>query len=95
MLTKILSTIFLFCVLVASLIVAMVDLLTGHDILPIVQDILFAGLSYTAAIVGVHTGVELPTGAPPSPPQQPASIHEIDTAIVPAVRLPPAEGSHQ
>lgn len=61
-LVKVLSTIFLFCLVMAALAVAIYDTLVGLPINPTVSGILVAAITATLPIVGVHQGITIANG---------------------------------
>jgi hypothetical protein len=61
-LVKMLAIIFLFLVLLASLIVAAYDLVTRRALSPEIQTVLSLGVGYCLTLGGIHSGVSLANG---------------------------------
>jgi hypothetical protein len=55
--TRLLANIFIFLVLVASLIVAAIEVMQGQPINPLIYATLSMGMVYAATILGMHSGV--------------------------------------
>lgn len=64
-LTKLLANIFIFIVLLASTGIAVYDALTNQQINPYVSALLGGGLTYAAALLGVHVGSVVSAGVTP------------------------------
>lgn len=61
-LVKTLATIFLFCLVMAALAIAIYDTITGLPINPTVSGILVAAITAALPLVGVHQGVTIANG---------------------------------
>lgn len=58
-LTRFLANLFIFMFLVASMIVAAVQIIQGHDVSPIIMTVLGTGIGYALHVVGINQGVTL------------------------------------
>ena len=77
--TRLLANIFIFLVLVASLLVAAIEVMANQPINPLIYATLSMGMVYAATILGMHSGV-IASGASPDPLPPP---------VIPPVVSPP------
>ena len=99
--TRLLANIFIFLVLVASLIVAAIEVMASQPINPLIYATLSMGMVYAATILGMHSGVVAsgltPLDASPDPviappPKKeptPIDITRYETNKVPAIPMEP------
>ena len=64
--TRLLANVFIFLVLVASLLVAAIEVMANQPINPLIYATLSMGMVYAATILGMHSGV-IASGASPDP----------------------------
>jgi hypothetical protein len=106
--TRLLANIFIFLVLVASLIVAAIEVMQGQPINPLIYATLSMGMVYAATILGMHSGViaggsgngdsppplVAPLAPEPTPPKrEPIDITRYDTSKVPVIPMEPPQQS--
>ncbi len=99
-LTRLLANIFIFLVLLASLVVGAIEVMQSQPINPLIYATLSMGMVYAATILGMHSGViasavtpdVLPPPemlVPPTPPKRdPVDITRYETNKVPIIEPP-------
>lgn len=85
-LTRLLANVFMFAILLACIFAAVVEVLRGEQINPLVYTLLSLGATYSVTLLGAHVGGVL---ALTQPKQSSSSkpINELDTAKIPSIKL--------
>lgn len=80
---KTLATIFLFCVVMAALVLYIIDTVKGIPVPQSVSDVLIAAITACLPIVGLHQGVSIANGV--AKDTAVAVLHEQNSAPLPTV----------
>ncbi len=97
-LTRLLANIFIFLVLLASLLVGALEVMANQPINPLIYATLSMGMVYAATILGMHSGVVASgltpadpgtPGVVPPPKRDPIDITRYETNKVPIIPMEP------